>query len=68
MSDYRMDEMLDAILPEFGTNLEDLPTLEVQKNFDILRTSKESLHKHMTVSILTFMTRLMIRTTVIRSY
>jgi hypothetical protein len=29
MSDDRMDEMLDAIRPEFGTNPEDTPTLEV---------------------------------------
>jgi hypothetical protein len=58
-SDDRMDEMLDAIPPKFGTNLEDPPTLVVQKFFDILRASEESLHEHITVSVLTFMTCLM---------
>jgi hypothetical protein len=57
-SDNRMDEMLDAIRPEFGTNPEDPPTPEVQKFFDILRASEEPLHEHTTVSVLTFMTRL----------
>jgi hypothetical protein len=32
---------------------------KVQKFFDMLRGSKEPLHEHMIVSILTFMTRLM---------
>jgi hypothetical protein len=59
MSDDRMDEMLDAILPEFGTNPEDPPTPEVQKFSDILRTSEQPLHKHTTVSVLNFVTRLM---------
>jgi hypothetical protein len=59
MSDDRMDEMLDAIRPEFVTNSEDPPTLEVQKFFDILRASKESLHEHTTISVIAFMTRLM---------
>jgi hypothetical protein len=58
-SDDRMDEMLDAIRPEFGTNTEDPPTPEVQKFFDILRASEEPLHKHTTVSVLDFVTRLM---------
>jgi hypothetical protein len=57
-SNDRMDEMLDAIRPEFGTNPEDPPTLEVQKFFDILRALEEPLHVHTTVSVLTFMTRL----------
>jgi hypothetical protein len=51
--------MLDAILLEFGTNPEDPRTPEVQKFFDILRTSEEPLHKHTTVSVLNFVTRLM---------
>jgi hypothetical protein len=59
MGDDRMDEMLDAIRPEFETNPEDPATPEVQKFFDILRASEESLHEHMTVSILAFITRLM---------
>ena len=58
-SEDRMDEMLDAIRPEFGTNTEDPPTPEVQKFFDILRASEEPLHKHTTVSVLDFVTRLM---------
>jgi hypothetical protein len=58
-SDDRMNEMLDAIRPEFGTNPEDPPTLEVQKFFDILRASEEPLHEHTTVSVLAFTIRLM---------
>jgi hypothetical protein len=57
-SNDRMDEMLDDIRPKFGTNPEDPPTLEVQKFFDILRALEEPLHVHTTVSVLTFMTRL----------
>jgi hypothetical protein len=56
--DNRMDEMLDAIRPELETNSDDSPTLEVQKFFDMLRASEESLHEHTTVSILAFVTRL----------
>jgi hypothetical protein len=51
------DEMLDDIRSELETIPEDPLTLEVQKFFNILRASEESLHEHMTVSILTFMTR-----------
>jgi hypothetical protein len=58
-SDDRMDEMLDAIRSEFGTNTEYPPTPEVQKFFGILRASEEPLHKHTTVSVLNFVTRLM---------
>jgi hypothetical protein len=53
-SDDRMDEMLDAIRLEFGTNPEDPPTPEVQKFFDILRASEEPLHEHTTVSVIAF--------------
>jgi hypothetical protein len=56
--DNRMDEMLDAIWSELQTNFDDPPTLEVQKFFDMLRALEELLHEHMTVSVLTFMTRL----------
>jgi hypothetical protein len=52
--DDKMDEMLDAIRPELQTNSKDPPTLEVKKFFNVLRASEESLHEHMTVSILTF--------------
>jgi hypothetical protein len=51
-SDDRMDEMLDAIRSEFGTNPEDPPTPEVQKFFDILRSLEEALHEHVIVSVL----------------
>jgi hypothetical protein len=57
--DDRMDEMLDAIQSELETNREDPPTPEVQKFFDMLRTSEESLHEHTTVSVLTFITCIM---------
>jgi hypothetical protein len=54
--DDRMDEMLDAIRPELETNSEDHPTLKVQKFFDMLRASEESLHEHTIASIIAFMT------------
>jgi hypothetical protein len=54
----RMDEMLDAIRPELETNREDPPTSEVQKFFDMLKASEESLHEHTTVSVLTFITHI----------
>jgi hypothetical protein len=57
--DDRIDEMFDAIRPEFETNHENPPTSEVQKFFNILRASEELLHEHMTVSVIDFMTRLM---------
>jgi hypothetical protein len=57
--DDRIDEMFDAIRPEFETNHENPPTPEVQKFFNILRASEELLHEHMTVSVIDFMTRLM---------
>jgi hypothetical protein len=55
--DDRMDEMLDAIWLELETNCEDPPTPKVQKFFDMLRASKETLHEHTTVSVLAFITR-----------
>jgi hypothetical protein len=58
--DNRMDEMLDAIRPELETNPEDPPTVDVQKFFDILRDLEELLHEHMTVSVLAFVTHLMV--------
>jgi hypothetical protein len=56
--DDRMDEMFDAIQPELETNSEDPPTPEVQKFFDMLRASEESLYEHTIVSVLAFMTHL----------
>jgi len=57
--DDRMDEMLDAIRPEFEAHSEDPPTPEVQQFFDLLKASEEPLHEHTAVSILAFVTRLM---------
>jgi hypothetical protein len=56
--DDRMDEMFDAIRSELETNHEDPPTPEVQKCFDMLKASEESLHEHTTVSVLAFITRI----------
>jgi hypothetical protein len=56
--DDRMDEMLDAIRSDLETNREDPPTPEVQKFFDMLKASEESLHEHMTLSVLAFITRI----------
>jgi hypothetical protein len=54
----RMDEMLDAIRWELEINSKDPPTPEVQKFSNMLRASEELLHKHMTISVLTFLIRL----------
>jgi hypothetical protein len=59
IGDDRMDEMFDAIWPNLETNPEDPPTSKVQKFFDILRVLEESLHEHMIVSVLAFVTSLM---------
>jgi hypothetical protein len=56
--DDRMDEMLDAIQPKLETNREDPPTPEVQKFFDMFKSSEEPLHEHTTVSVLAFVTRI----------
>jgi hypothetical protein len=57
-SDDRMDKMIDAIRSELETNTEDPPTPDVQKFFDILIASEESLHEHTILSVLIFVTRL----------
>jgi hypothetical protein len=54
-----MNEMIDAIQLELERNPEDPPTMEVQKFFDILGALEEPLHEHTTVSVFTFVTRLM---------
>ncbi|WVZ93363.1 LOW QUALITY PROTEIN: hypothetical protein U9M48_039350 [Paspalum notatum var. saurae] len=54
----RMDEMLEALQPEFDLNSEDPPTKEVKEFFKLLQASEEPLHEHMKVSLLTFVTRL----------
>jgi hypothetical protein len=56
--DDRMDEMLDVIRSELETNYENPPTLEVQKFFNMLKASEESLHEHTTVSVLAFVTHI----------
>jgi hypothetical protein len=56
--DDRMDEILDAIRPELEVNREDPPTPEVQKFFDMLKASEESLHEQTIVSVLAFITRI----------
>jgi hypothetical protein len=48
--------MLNDICLEFEVDFVDLPTSEVQKFFELLKTSEEALHKHMTISILSFVT------------
>jgi hypothetical protein len=55
----RMDEMLNAICLEFDTNFENPLTLEVQKFFELLKASGEAVQEHMTMSVLSFVTRLM---------
>jgi hypothetical protein len=55
----RMDEMLNAICPEFEADFEDPPTPEVQKFFKLLKASEELVHEHTTMSVLSFVTRLM---------
>jgi hypothetical protein len=49
--DDRIDEMLNATRPKLETHHEYPPTSEVQKFFDMLRTSEELLHEHTTVSV-----------------
>jgi hypothetical protein len=55
----KMDEMLNAICPEFEADFEDPPTLEVQKLFELLKASEEAVHEHTTMFVLSFVTRLM---------
>jgi hypothetical protein len=55
----RMDEMLEAIQPEFDLYIEEPPTSEVEEFFRLLKASKELLLGHMKVTVLAFMTRLM---------
>ena len=55
----RMDEMLEAVRPEFNVNTEDPPTPEVEEFFRLLKASEEPLHEHTKVTLLAFVTRLM---------
>jgi hypothetical protein len=56
----RTDEMLEAIRPEFDLNTEDPPTLEAEEFFRLLKASEEPLHEHTKVTMLSFVTRLMV--------
>jgi hypothetical protein len=47
MGNDRMNEMLDVIQSKLERNPEDPPTPEVQKFFDILGASEESLHEQL---------------------
>jgi hypothetical protein len=49
----RMDEMLNAICPEFEANF------EVQKFFELLKALEKALHEHMIMFVLSFVTQLM---------
>jgi hypothetical protein len=51
----RMDEMHKAIQ---AVVTEDPPTMNVEAFFKLLKASKESLHEHIEVTLLTFITRL----------
>jgi hypothetical protein len=53
----RMDEMLEAIQAE---DTEDPPTVEVEAFFKLLKASEEPLHEHIEVTLLAFITRLMV--------
>jgi hypothetical protein len=55
----RMNEMLEAIRPEFDLDTEDPPTSEVKEFFRFLKASDEPLHEHTKVTMVAFMTRLM---------
>jgi hypothetical protein len=58
----RMDEMLEAIQPEFNLDTEDSPTSEVEEFFRLQKASEELLHEHTKVTVLAFVTWLMVIT------
>jgi hypothetical protein len=55
----RIDEMLEAIRPDFDLDTEDPPTPKVKEFFRLLKASEDPLHKHTKVTLLTFVTQLM---------
>jgi hypothetical protein len=55
----RMDEMLEAIRPEFNLDTEDPPTSEVEEFFRLLKALEELLHEHTKMTLLAFVTWLM---------
>jgi hypothetical protein len=50
----RIDEMLEAIRPEFDLDIDDPPTPEVEEFFRLLKASEEPPHKHTKVTLLAF--------------
>jgi hypothetical protein len=54
MGAYRMDNMLEAIRPEFDLDTEDPPPSEVEDLFRLLKASELLLHEHKKVKVLTF--------------
>jgi hypothetical protein len=55
----RMDEMLEAIRPEFDQDTDDPPTPEVKDHSRLLKASEDLLYGHTKVIVLAFVTRLM---------
>jgi hypothetical protein len=55
----RMDEMLEAIRLELNLDTEDPPMSQVEEFFRLMKASEESLHEHMKVTLIAFVTRLM---------
>jgi hypothetical protein len=53
----RMDEMLEAIQ---AAVTEDPPTVEVEVFFKLLKASEDLLHEHTEVTLLAFITRMMV--------
>jgi hypothetical protein len=51
-----MDEMLEAIRPEFDFDTEDPATSEVKEFFRLPKASEELLHEHTKVTVLAFVT------------
>jgi hypothetical protein len=52
----RMDEMFEAIRPEFDLDTEDPPTPEVEEFIRLLKASKEPLHEYTKEIVLVFVT------------
>jgi hypothetical protein len=51
-----MDEMLEAIQPEFNLDNENQPTTEVKYFFRLLKSLEEPLHEYTKVTLLAFVT------------
>jgi hypothetical protein len=60
LGDDAMHEMLYSLRPELNLSSEDPATPEVSIFFKLLKDSEEPLHEHTDVSILAFVTRLMV--------